>query len=157
MSVTVTLHNPEQTARLAARIGAYLGPVDCLLLDGPVGAGKTHFARHLIWSLMQVPEDIPSPTFTLVQTYETRAGELWHADLYRLSTPGEIEELGLIDAFDRAICLVEWPQLLGPLTPATALTLRFQPDPINENTRHVTLDGAAERWSPMLRQVDHDL
>ena len=98
-----TLRTPEKTAELAKDIAGALGPGDCLLLEGPIGAGKTHFARHLIQSLQDQPEDVPSPTFTLVQTYDVPAGELWHADLYRLTSLDEIEELGLIAAFDDAI------------------------------------------------------
>ena len=101
--LTLTLRSADATARLAERLGALLHPGDCLLLDGPIGAGKTHFARALIQSLMDVPEDVPSPTFTLVQTYDTGAGELWHADLYRLSSPDEIEELGLTHEVDGEI------------------------------------------------------
>ena len=153
MCLTLCLETPDQTARLAERVGAHLRAGDCLLLDGPVGAGKTHFARHLIWSLMPVPEDVPSPTFTLIQTYDTSVGELWHADLYRLTSLDEIEELGLVQAFDHAICLVEWPQLLGPLTPATALTLKFQADPNNELTRHVSFHATTKRWQPLLDQL----
>jgi len=156
MRVTLSMQNPNQTSRLAEQIGAGLRPGDCLLLEGPVGAGKTHFARHLIWSLMQTPEDVPSPTFTLVQTYETSAGELWHADLYRLTALDEIEELGLADAFNDAICLIEWPELLGPLTPAMALTLNIQPDPVDQNVRIITIDASASRWMPLLKQLAHD-
>jgi len=150
------MQTQDHTARLAKQIGTGLGPGDCLLLDGPVGAGKTHFARALIWSLMGASEDVPSPTFTLVQTYETRAGELWHGDLYRLSATPEIEELGLTEAFEKAICLIEWPELLGPLTPAGALSLHFRPDPTNEDARHVILDSPADRWSPLLKKLAHD-
>ncbi len=150
------MQSQDHTARLAEQIGAGLGPGDCLLLDGPVGAGKTHFARHLIWSLMDVPEDVPSPTFTLVQIYETRAGELWHGDLYRLSATHEIEELGLTEAFERAICLIEWPELLGPLAPTGALSLHFQPDSAKEDARQIILETAADRWSLLLRQLTHD-
>ncbi len=156
MRVTLSMQTPDQTALLAGRIGALVRPGDCLLLDGPVGAGKTHFARHLIWSLMQVREDVPSPTFTLVQTYETLAGELWHADLYRLGTLDEIEELGLVEAFDQAICLIEWPQLLGSLTPHSALTLIFQTDSANENTRHISFYATDARWTPLLRKLASD-
>jgi len=156
MNVTFTSQSPDQTARLAERIGASLKPGDCLLLDGPVGAGKTHFARHLIRSLMPVPEDVPSPTFTLIQTYDTSAGEIWHADLYRLGALEEIEELGLQDALDNAVCLIEWPELLGPLTPATALSLRFQTDITDENLRRITLTSGSDRWAPLLEQFAHD-
>lgn len=156
MCPTLCLDSPDQTARLAARIGAQLRAGDCLLLDGPVGAGKTHFSRHLIWSLMQVPEDVPSPTFTLIQSYDTLAGELWHADLYRLTSLTEIEELGLMDAFDHAICLVEWPELLGPLTLDSALTLKFRPDPDNESIRHISFHTTARRWAPLLEHLADD-
>lgn len=150
------MQSPDHTARLAEQIGAGLGPGDCLLLDGPVGAGKTHFARHLIWSLMEVPEEVPSPTFTLVQTYATTGGEIWHGDLYRLSSAQEVEELGLAGAFDTAICLIEWPQLLGALTPAGALALRFRPDLKNEDVRQITLDAASDRWTSLLKHLADD-
>lgn len=113
----------DSTAKSAVALGAQLRPGDAVLLNGPVGAGKTHFARALIQSLLDVPEDVPSPTFTLIQTYDTRHGALWHADLYRISTDTEIDELGLVEAFEDAICLVEWPDRLGPLTPTDALVI----------------------------------
>ncbi|TDK44463.1 tRNA (adenosine(37)-N6)-threonylcarbamoyltransferase complex ATPase subunit type 1 TsaE [Antarcticimicrobium luteum] len=148
--LSLTLTSPDATARLAGGLGALLRPGDCLLLDGPIGAGKTHFARALIQSLLQMPEDVPSPTFTLVQTYDTRAGELWHADLYRLSAPGEIEELGLTEAMETAICLIEWPDRLGPLTPPDALHLTFATTEGAEDTRHLTLTWTAPRWAECL-------
>jgi len=157
MSVTFTSQSPDQTARLAERIGVSLKPGDCLLLDGPVGAGKTHFARHLIRSLMPVPEDVPSPTFTLIQTYDTSAGEIWHADLYRLGALEEVEELGLQDALEHAVCLIEWPELLGPLTPTTALRIEFQADADDEDTRQITLNADTDRWAPLLGQLAHGI
>jgi tRNA threonylcarbamoyladenosine biosynthesis protein TsaE len=156
MQVTLFMKSAEQTARLAEQIGAELGPGDCLLLAGPVGAGKTHFARHLIWSLLREPEDVPSPTFTLVQTYDTARGEVWHADLYRLSALDEIEELGLAEAMDTAICLIEWPELLGPLTPPGALSLTFQTDQGDIDARRIALNGPAERWQSVLGRFDRD-
>ena len=84
---SLDLPGPQATADLAARLGARLQPGDVLLLEGPIGAGKTHFARSLIQSLLTEPEDVPSPTFTLVQVYDTEKGEIWHADLYRLTGP----------------------------------------------------------------------
>jgi tRNA threonylcarbamoyladenosine biosynthesis protein TsaE len=149
----VTLNTAEETARLAVKIGALLRPGDCLLLDGSIGAGKTHFSRHLIRSVLQVPEDVPSPTFTLVQTYDTQIGELWHADLYRLSSLDEIEELGLTDAFENAICLVEWPDRLGNTAPIHALTLKLRSDPEHEMTRHLALEWSTPRWSEILGKI----
>ena len=116
---------PDNTQALAVKIAAQLDPGDTLLLHGPVGAGKSLFARAAIQSLQEVPEDVPSPTFTLVQTYDTARGEIWHCDLYRLSDPDEVAELGLLDAMDSAICLIEWPDRLAEMTPDDALHLTF--------------------------------
>lgn len=146
-----TLNSPEETAEFAARIGAALSPGDILLLEGEIGSGKTHFARSLIQSLMTEPEDVPSPTFTLVQAYDTTAGEIWHCDLYRLSAVEEIEELGLTEAFETAICLIEWPDKLGPLTPESAAVLSFKTDPNTTEMRHLTLSWSDPKWPQKLR------
>ncbi|MEL0438344.1 tRNA (adenosine(37)-N6)-threonylcarbamoyltransferase complex ATPase subunit type 1 TsaE [Phycobacter sp. K97] len=148
-----TLDTPDKTAELAEQIAGTLRPGDCLLLEGPIGAGKTHFARNLIQSLQEVPEDVPSPTFTLVQTYDLPEGDLWHADLYRLTSLDEIEELGLIAAFDDAITLVEWPDRLEELTPAHALHLTFDLDPENEDARRLTLQWSDEKWQPLMERI----
>lgn len=124
-SLNLDMHNSDATAAFAARLGPLLQPGDTVLLTGDVGAGKTHLARHLIQSILLAPEDVPSPTFTIVQTYDTRQGPLWHADLYRLTHDTEIEELGLADAFETAICLIEWPDRLGPLRPRDALSIHL--------------------------------
>ena len=152
LSRTLVFEHPDDTARFAADLGQRLGPGDVLLLEGDVGAGKTHFARALIRALQEHPEDVPSPTFTLVQTYDTRRGEVWHADLYRLSGAQEIEELGLAEAFTTAICLVEWPDRLGPLTPAAALMLQFRQGSA-EDARNVTATWDDSRWTALLEAV----
>ncbi|MFD2173045.1 tRNA (adenosine(37)-N6)-threonylcarbamoyltransferase complex ATPase subunit type 1 TsaE [Rhodobacter lacus] len=121
---TLVLDDADATARLGQWFAHHLGPGDVLLLDGPIGAGKTHFARALIRARVGEGEDVPSPTFTLVQSYGADP-EIWHADLYRLTHPDEAIELGLEEAFETAICLIEWPERLGALMPETALTLRF--------------------------------
>ena len=137
---SLTLTSPDETAKIAAQIGAQLICGDTLLLEGDIGAGKSYFARALIQSLQDIPEDVPSPTFTLVQTYDTRRGEIWHADLYRLSEPGEAEELGLTDAFTNAICLIEWPDRLAGLKPSNAITFTFKSGD-TENSRYISFTG----------------
>ena len=133
------------TAGLARALAPLLRPGDTLLLDGPVGAGKTHFARALIRARQgDAAEDVPSPTFTLVQTYADAAGvELWHADLYRLSDPSELVELGLDEAMDSAITLIEWPDRLGP-PPHGALRVALAPT--GPDRRHISLTGDPMRW-----------
>ena len=140
---SLVLRTPDDTARLGDALAHVLRPGDTVLLGGPIGSGKTHLARALIQARLGRAEDVPSPSFTLVQTYGQGADEVWHADLYRLSHPDEVAELGLDDAFGRAICLVEWPDRLGRHGPPSALRLEFAP---LDQGRRVTLTGSAD-WA----------
>ncbi|MEP1767231.1 MAG: tRNA (adenosine(37)-N6)-threonylcarbamoyltransferase complex ATPase subunit type 1 TsaE [Sulfitobacter sp.] len=150
MKDSLILDTPEMTAQLARVLGARLKGGDCILLSGDVGAGKTHFARALIQSLLLLPEDVPSPTFTLVQTYDASAGpEIWHADLYRLSDPSEIEELGLLDAIENAICLIEWPDRLASLRPEDALDITLTATDV-EDTRTLIATWSDPKWDAKL-------
>lgn len=147
------LSSPDATAKLARAFGQFVRPGDILLLEGDIGAGKTHFARCLIQSLQDdAPEDVPSPTFTLVQSYETTIGQVVHADLYRLVHATEVAELGLIDAFEEAVCLIEWPDRLGPDTPNQALTLVFQTGD-TDDARRITAFGNKAIWTPRLPEA----
>lgn len=147
--LSISLPDADATAEHAALLGAALQPGDVILLSGVVGAGKTHFARALIQSQLSTPEDVPSPTFTLVQTYETKQAEIWHADLYRLTDTQEIEELGLTEAFETAICLIEWPDRLGALAPLYALSLNLV-DGQHPDARLLTAEWSDPKWDKKL-------
>ena len=129
------------TAALARMLAAQIAPPATILLDGPVGAGKTHFARAFIRARQgDAAEDVPSPTFTLVQTYADPMGtEIWHADLYRLTHPDELAELGLDEAMREAIVLVEWPDH-GRALPEP-LTIGLEPHAEFPDLRRITLAG----------------
>ena len=145
------LSTEAETARLAARLAGRLVPGDTILLSGPVGAGKSAFARALIRVRLGDPRaEIPSPTFTLVQTYGEGEDTIWHADLYRLSHPDEVAELGLLAAMEEAICLIEWPDRLGALAPSSALRLELASTA--EDTRTVTFLGPPV-WAPRLEDL----
>lgn len=152
-SATFRLPSSDATTELARHIARILVPGDIVLLQGPIGAGKTHFARSLIQSLMEVPEDVPSPTFTLVQVYNVATGELWHADLYRLSHVDEVEELGLLAAFEDAICLIEWPEKLEDLRPASALTMELSLDQDHDDARRAELMWTDASWDARLEGI----
>jgi tRNA threonylcarbamoyladenosine biosynthesis protein TsaE len=145
------LNSPDHTARLARAFAPLLSSGNTILLQGSVGAGKTHFSRQLILARLaefDAVEDVPSPTFTLVQTYELKDTEIWHADLYRLSDTSEVYELGLEAAFETAICLVEWPGRLGELTPDNALTLTLKVT--GDNSRTAELEWQSDTWDPIV-------
>ena len=125
MKKTFVSNGPLETEELASALKENLQNGDIILLKGEIGAGKSLFARSLIQSAMDQVEEVPSPTFTIVQTYETKLGSIWHADLYRLTDQSEIFELGLIDAFVSEIVIVEWPERLGHLEPQDALTVEI--------------------------------
>jgi tRNA threonylcarbamoyladenosine biosynthesis protein TsaE len=154
-TLKIDLETSEMTAQFAVQIATILTSGDTLLLSGDVGAGKTFFARALIASLLTTPEDIPSPTFTLVQTYDTTRGPLWHADLYRLSSDFEIEELGLVEAMTDAICLIEWPDRLGEYTPVNALHIDLINGP-TDDARHMTASWTDPRWDNAMKAWQND-
>jgi tRNA threonylcarbamoyladenosine biosynthesis protein TsaE len=148
----VIMPSAAATTALAACLANRLVPGDVVLLCGPIGAGKTHFARGLIQSILTAPEDVPSPTFTLVQTYDTCRGPLWHTDLYRLSHPDDIEELGLVEAMAESICLIEWPDRMGSLHPEAALSLDFATTPDDDEARDLTLSWEGTSWDDRLAE-----
>lgn len=154
MQTTLTLADPGATAALARAIAPRLAPGDFLGLHGGLGAGKSAFARAVIAARLAAvgrAEDIPSPSFTLVQVYDVGDGgdpvELWHVDLYRLGSADEIAELGLDEAFAGAICLVEWAERLGDAAPARRLdlTLGFVEGGA-EDARIATLAARGPGW-----------
>lgn len=146
--LTLPLPDEAATAALGARLAAVAKVGDCVLLSGPIGAGKSTLARAFIRARCGAGEEVPSPTFTLVQVYEDGVTEIWHADLYRLTHPDEVWELGLDDAFARAISLVEWPDRLGRHVPEGAMHLALEAD--GEGRRAVIRGGR-----DVLREAAH--
>jgi tRNA threonylcarbamoyladenosine biosynthesis protein TsaE len=119
------LSSEAETEALGRRIADALRPGDMVALAGGLGAGKTALARSIVRRFLP-QEEVPSPTFTLVQTYETPAFPIWHVDLYRLKSEAEIRELGLEEALDGGVLLVEWPDRLGSLLPRDRLDVSFE-------------------------------
>ena len=147
------LPDAEATTRLGAAIGRLVAGGEAVLLYGPLGMGKSTLARGLIRSLTRPDEDVPSPTFTLVQTYEAEP-PLAHFDLYRLTRPEEAFEIGLEEALDEGACLlIEWPERLGE-DPGRAvgpdrLVVRLEPE---GEGRRATVSGAGA-WEAKLDDI----
>lgn len=153
--VVLDLPDETATAALAARISAVAAAGDVIALKGDLGTGKTSFARAFIRARGNPDEEVPSPTFMLVQIYELDPIAIWHFDLYRLQSPEEAWELGVEDAFGTATSLIEWPERLGPLLPARRLevTLVFGDRP---DARRVSLDPGTG-WATRLKAILADV
>jgi tRNA threonylcarbamoyladenosine biosynthesis protein TsaE len=143
----VTLKGEAETAALGRRVARLLRPGDTVTLTGPLGAGKTVFARGLIRTFL-AGEDVPSPTFTLVQTYETARFPIWHVDLYRLKSAGEVRELGLDEALERGVLLIEWPDRMGHALPTDRLDVVIEGmDEENDHEERIVKVIARGTWA----------
>ena len=152
----LSLADVGATKAFAARFSPLLKSGDVVAFDGALGAGKTELCRAIIQAL-GFTDDVPSPTFTLVQTYEPTASmdpeipTIWHMDMYRLEDPDEAFELGIEEAFATAVSLIEWPAKLGPHLPPGFLTLRLDIE-ANGRTRKLTVIGDAG-WQARLGKI----
>lgn len=140
-SKVIALPDADATMALGARLAGVLKVGDVIALHGGLGAGKTTLVRGLLQALLGCDTEVPSPTYTLVQVYETDIGEVWHGDMYRLDSPEDGEELGLWDAFEDAICFIEWPDKLGGYWPDDALSITLD---FEDSGRVATLKGVRE-------------
>ncbi len=125
----VALADREATRRLARRLARLVRPGDVIGLGGDLGVGKTTLARDVIDALAGARQEVPSPTYTLVQTYDVGGLTVWHFDLWRIDAPREVFELGFEDALAEGVSLIEWPERLGPLLPAVRLDIALEHGP----------------------------
>lgn len=144
------LADEAASVRLAEDLAACVRPGDAIALSGDLGAGKTTFARAMIRALCDDPAmEVPSPTFTLVQTYPTRRFVLAHYDLYRLSSPDQLAELGLDDALAEGVALIEWPDIAAAALPADRLLVSLE---VAGRGRRVTLAGGGD-WPKRIERT----
>lgn len=154
----LTVADPLGMAAFADVLAPFACRGDVLALRGPLGAGKTVFARSFIEARARAAGlgansvgEVPSPTFTLVQTYDLPDIPIWHFDLFRLERPEDALELGIEDAFAMAISLIEWPERLGSLLPRTRLELDIGFTDKGDE-RHLRLVGG-DAWPPRLARL----
>lgn len=144
------LSGVEQSEQFGAALSILLAPGDVLALKGDLGAGKTTLTRGLIGALCGAGTEVPSPTYTLVQTYDAPSFTLWHFDLYRLEHEDEVFELGWTETAD-GVAVVEWPDRAGRHLPKNHLTVRLE---TVGDGRRVTLEPAGEDWQKRLHGFD---
>ena len=136
--IVLDLASEAATVALGRRIAGVLERGDMVALSGGLGAGKTALARSIVRSFLP-EEEVPSPTFTLVQTYETPGFSIWHVDLYRVKDKSELRELGLDDALDEGALLIEWAERMGEKLPRDRLDVMLE-----------TTDDASERVAKII-------
>ena len=152
--VVVDLPDEKATISLAGQLAPLLRRGDVVALRGDLGAGKTSLARAVIRALGDADEAVPSPTFTLVQTYSLPAFDLWHFDLYRLESEEDAFELDIEEAFASGVSLIEWPDRLGRWLPDIRLdiALTFVDD---GEARRAVLTGRGD-WAERLASLHDD-
>ena len=156
MQRSLILSSMKDTIQFGQLLAENVVAGDTVLLSGDVGVGKTALARSCIQARLSeigAMEDVPSPTYTLVQVYDLTTTQIWHADLYRLNSIDELYELGLDQAFEESICLIEWPNLLGSLRPEGALALQM--DAIDDDRRRVSLEWSDCKWDSTISLLEY--
>ncbi len=150
----IEVQSLAETERLAETLAQFAKPGDVIGLSGALGAGKTAFARAFIRAWTGVSdEEVPSPTFTLVQIYDGVRGTVWHIDLYRLNDPEEVYELGLDDAMADGVALIEWPSKLGPACPEDWLEINLAAEGAGPEARRITLVAHGSRAAVLVGQI----
>ena len=139
------------TRRLGGMLARLLKPADVVCFHGPLGAGKSELCRAIIRQYAGNQHlEVPSPSYTLVNVYEETGIPIWHADLYRIGDESELIELGLYDALDVAIVLIEWPDRWADL-PARRLEIDIQP--FGDDARAITLTSYGAGWEDLMERV----
>ena len=154
LCIALALADESATEALAARLAAAARSRDVFALRGDLGTGKTVFARAFIKARTRRDEEVPSPTFTLVQTYDPASltePAIWHFDLFRLQNADDALELDIEEAFSDAISLIEWPERLGHWLPEGRLDLTLSPG-ATDGSRRVLIEGHAD-WRRRLREA----
>ncbi|MBQ4471680.1 MAG: tRNA (adenosine(37)-N6)-threonylcarbamoyltransferase complex ATPase subunit type 1 TsaE [Alphaproteobacteria bacterium] len=136
------IHDEKELMAIAATIAPKLKAGDVIALHGTLGVGKTTFVRALIRYLNKSETEVPSPTFTLLQMYDTANFTIYHFDFYRLKRPDEAYEIGIEDAFELGVSLIEWPDKIGSLLPKKHKSISFEMLP--DNTRIIETEDFDE-------------
>jgi tRNA threonylcarbamoyladenosine biosynthesis protein TsaE len=148
----INIDQQSETEKIARQLAAHVQVGDVIALHGDLGVGKSVFARAFIRALTSDDEEVPSPTFTLVQIYDVDAGELYHFDVYRLENPDDALELGIEEAFNEGISLIEWPSKLGTYLPWNCLNIDISPTGTTETGRVMTFSSQGT-WMQRLKEI----
>lgn len=122
----IYLKDQEQTKKFASKVAKISESGDIITFSGNLGVGKTSFIQYFIRSLSDKEVEVTSPTFNLLHIYQVNSLEIWHFDLYRLKKKEEVYEIGIEDAFDKGLSLIEWPEIIIDILPKNRLDLKIE-------------------------------
>lgn len=143
-----------QTMKIASTLAKYLSNGDTVILTGELGCGKTKFVEGFL-SYFGLENDISSPTFNIVNEYKHKTVNIYHFDVYRLSNTDEFYAIGGEEYFDKGICLIEWGELINDALPDNYITISFEKDSVEENTRILTFDALGSKYQNILENFEY--
>lgn len=146
MNYTYISNSTENTLTFAKNLAAKLKPKDIIVLTGELGSGKTKFVEGIL-SYFNLQDEISSPTFTIVNEYQTTKFPIYHFDVYRLSDSSEFYEIGGEEYFDNGICLIEWGELIKDSLPKDFIHIKFEKNNEKENYRTLNIDTYGTRFN----------
>ena len=146
MNYTYISNSAENTLTFAKNLAAKLKPKDVIVLTGELGSGKTKFVEGIL-SYFNLQDEISSPTFTIVNEYQTTKFPIYHFDVYRLSDSSEFYEIGGEEYFDNGICLIEWGELIKEALPKDFIHITFEKNNEKENYRTLNIDTYGTRFN----------
>lgn len=151
--VEISVLDEAGTVRVARALAHVAGARDILALHGDLGSGKTAFARGFVRALTRADEEVPSPTFTLAQTYPVNGLVIHHFDFYRIESPDDAWEIGVEEAFADGIALIEWPERVAGILPADRLDVYLEASPDGSDTARRIVLSAGPSWERRLEDI----
>lgn len=146
--------NEKDTKNFANLLASHLDKNDVIVLTGDLGSGKTKFVEGIL-SHFGLENEISSPTFTIVNEYETNKTKIYHFDVYRLEDSSEFYEIGGEEYFENGICLIEWGELIQDALPKEYLHITFSKDDKNENLRILKIDTNLKKWEDYFENIKY--
>lgn len=149
---TFTSKNEQDTKNLAKKIASKLNTGDVIVLSGDLGSGKTKFTEGFL-AYFNLENEISSPTFTIVNEYNTPNTNIFHFDVYRLSSEDEFYAIGGEEYFNNGICIIEWGEIIKNALPSNYIQISFERNLENENTRKLSILPIGEKYEKIIKEI----
>ena len=151
-TIEINSTSPDKTIQIAKKLASNLTNKDIVVLTGELGAGKTKFVEGFL-SYFNLQDEISSPTFNIVNEYNTPVNNIYHFDVYRLEDTDEFYAIGGEEYFDKGICLIEWGEVIQDILPKEYIHITFSKDSINENNRVLEFKAYGEKYEEIIEKV----